>query len=111
MALITCPECQAQVSSVAQSCPKCGYPVSEHVAELRAAYFGETKPQKTKTSTGTKFGIGALMLGSLIVVALVGQLAFGWFNTAEQRAYDQGWDHYPSSDGSSSPRSAIAREI
>mgnify|MGYP005862064849 CR=1 FL=1 len=28
MALITCPECEKEVSSAAQSCPNCGYPVN-----------------------------------------------------------------------------------
>ena len=27
MALITCPECNNQCSSMAESCPKCGYPL------------------------------------------------------------------------------------
>ncbi len=27
MALIKCPECGADVSNVAESCPKCGYPI------------------------------------------------------------------------------------
>lgn len=29
MALLPCPECGKQVSSVAYSCPFCGYPISE----------------------------------------------------------------------------------
>lgn len=29
MALIPCPECKADVSDVAASCPKCGYPLTE----------------------------------------------------------------------------------
>lgn len=28
MALIECPECGVQVSSSAESCPKCGYPIA-----------------------------------------------------------------------------------
>ncbi|HQF85415.1 MAG TPA: hypothetical protein PLX58_10620 [Smithellaceae bacterium] len=28
MALIKCPECGAQVSSMAESCPKCAYPIA-----------------------------------------------------------------------------------
>jgi len=28
MALITCPECKAEVSSQAPSCPRCGYPIA-----------------------------------------------------------------------------------
>lgn len=32
MALISCPECGKSVSTVARSCPGCGYPVAEKVA-------------------------------------------------------------------------------
>lgn len=28
MALITCPECQTEVSSFAKACPKCAYPMA-----------------------------------------------------------------------------------
>jgi hypothetical protein len=31
MALINCPECGKQVSTAAQTCPSCGYPVAERV--------------------------------------------------------------------------------
>jgi hypothetical protein len=31
MALISCPECDAQVSTAAASCPKCGFPVAQQV--------------------------------------------------------------------------------
>lgn len=29
MALIRCPECEAEVSDKATSCPKCGYPINK----------------------------------------------------------------------------------
>src|SRR5271157_454250 len=29
MALVICPECREQVSSLALSCPKCGYPIAQ----------------------------------------------------------------------------------
>ena len=35
--LIPCPECERQVSDRAKACPDCGFPVAEHVVELRAA--------------------------------------------------------------------------
>jgi hypothetical protein len=31
MAIINCPECEWQVSSMAKACPQCGYPVSQFV--------------------------------------------------------------------------------
>jgi uncharacterized membrane protein YdbT with pleckstrin-like domain len=33
MALINCPECGKQVSNAAPTCPQCGYPVAEKVAQ------------------------------------------------------------------------------
>ena len=31
MALINCPECSHQVSTLAKTCPQCGFPLAEHV--------------------------------------------------------------------------------
>jgi hypothetical protein len=37
MALINCPECGKQVSTEAQTCPACGYPIAEKLAQVPAA--------------------------------------------------------------------------
>jgi hypothetical protein len=37
MALINCPECSKQVSTEAQACPGCGYPIAAKLAETQAA--------------------------------------------------------------------------
>lgn len=34
MALISCPECEKQVSSRAHSCPFCGFPLDEYFEEI-----------------------------------------------------------------------------
>lgn len=44
MALINCPECGKQVSTSAQACPSCGYPVAEKVAQ------GETQVAQSPQS-------------------------------------------------------------
>lgn len=36
MALINCPECSKQVSTEAQACPACGYPIAEKLAQTQA---------------------------------------------------------------------------
>jgi hypothetical protein len=36
MALIDCPECRKPVSTAAQTCPHCGYPIAEKLAEQPA---------------------------------------------------------------------------
>jgi len=33
--LIPCPECERQVSDRAKACPDCGFPIEEHLAEVR----------------------------------------------------------------------------
>ena len=35
MALINCPECNAEVSDKAKQCPKCAYPLIEEVQEVK----------------------------------------------------------------------------
>ena len=55
MALISCPECKNQVSSVAASCPKCGSPVD--VAETQAA----GAPLTTVQETSKKFKLQILL--------------------------------------------------
>ena|SRR5690606_217819 len=37
MALIACPECNANVSDQANNCPQCGYPIKTSVNQQRAA--------------------------------------------------------------------------
>ena len=37
MALIRCPECGIEVSSKAPACPKCGFPVAEHILKFAAS--------------------------------------------------------------------------
>jgi hypothetical protein len=58
MALINCPECSTQVSSAAESCPKCGFPVAESVAATL-----ENQPPKTgKRKLALVLTMGALVL-------------------------------------------------
>jgi hypothetical protein len=46
MALIDCPECGKQVSTAAKTCPNCGYPVAEKVAEQPALAASTTSSGK-----------------------------------------------------------------
>ena len=39
MALISCPECNKEVSTSAASCPSCGYPLQGKPAELQFKAF------------------------------------------------------------------------
>lgn len=80
MSLITCPECNKQISEAADSCPKCGYHLSpEKVAEIKE----NAKKEAQKLKKGC--GIGCL------VIILIGVFA--------------GLIDYYSSNGSSSTSS------
>jgi len=46
MALISCPECAAQISDKATSCPKCGCPVTITAATPSTPAADTTKPAK-----------------------------------------------------------------
>lgn len=47
MALINCLECEAQISSKAKQCPKCGCPV-ENIEEVKPKYIEEVTPNVPK---------------------------------------------------------------
>ena len=49
MALITCPECQQSVSSIAKSCPKCGYPIAG--SGTTQQHFGEVEAIEASSET------------------------------------------------------------
>jgi hypothetical protein len=83
MALITCPECGAEVSDAAPACPKCGYPVatatpagsgaSATIAEPRA----EPEPLATERSAepftfhGRRIPIAGLLFWGGLVVGVI----------------------------------------
>ena len=49
MALIQCPECQSEVSTRADSCPVCGYPISEMTLEEKEAIVKEKERQEKES--------------------------------------------------------------
>lgn len=60
MALISCPECQNQVSDTASSCPKCGAPISKSANSVATP---------KRMSTGKKVLIGVGVIVALPIVA------------------------------------------
>src|SRR5512137_1350009 len=44
MALIDCPECKKPVSTAAQACPNCGYPISAKLGEQAETAESPTAP-------------------------------------------------------------------
>ncbi len=75
MALINCPECDAQVSDVAESCPKCGYPI----AQAKQVRNGVGKTQAIeKTSKYYKIQqLNAALLAVVGVIMLVAGVGTG----------------------------------
>ena len=67
MPLVTCPDCQSEVSDRATACPKCGYPIGGAGEPRRAG-----RQRRRKKRKGASFGLGCLFL--IVVVAGVGIL-------------------------------------
>jgi hypothetical protein len=74
MALINCPECNQEVSSLASECPKCAYPI---------AGGGSTQASggkiQTVEQTGKKYKLQKLISAFLIFTGLV--LFLGFFDS------------------------------
>lgn len=71
MALINCPECANEVSTKAESCPKCGNPLP---LELRKKLFDQKKKQeneKEKEVLKKNNNIGCLSMVVFIFIALI----------------------------------------
>ena len=48
MALIDCPECEASVSSYANACPSCGFPVAESLKQVLNEVSGTDKARSSR---------------------------------------------------------------
>lgn len=77
MALISCPECNAEVSDQAPACPKCGHPIAE---QPKKQFTGPPVDCSNcggllkKTAEGTSEGSGCIviLLGLLLSPVLIG---------------------------------------
>lgn len=71
MPLISCPECGQQISTSAETCPHCGYPMKERVVTE------STKPieYENKTKHVTCWGLGG---SDAIIDKLQDELSNGW---------------------------------
>lgn len=73
MALISCPECEKEISDKASSCPSCGVPISD---DSKAP---NTSSHTSVTRTGAKWeGIGFLLI--------VGGMVYGMATGPENHA-------------------------
>ncbi|CAN7296705.1 hypothetical protein [Acidovorax sp. Leaf78] len=82
MALITCPDCNRQVSSLAVACPGCGYPIASAHGELgpggQKPLSALQSPQVWGRVTGV---VGAWLVAPWIarMLAVVGACVMGYF--------------------------------
>lgn len=70
MALINCPECGSKVSDVAESCPKCGYPINKKVTDTTQK---ESKSGCSGCLKGVLFAVlGCILLFIVLVICAGG---------------------------------------
>lgn len=85
MALIACPECKNQVSTMAAACPKCGAPLSVE-SRSDATSLGTqvtTTQQTSKTLKGRMVVAVVLMIGSILgMLSLKGDTKSGGLSAA-----------------------------
>lgn len=68
MALIKCPECGAQVSSSAESCPKCAYPIAGGGTTQAHGGKIQTVEQTSKRYKLQQLLSSLLIIGSVVVI-------------------------------------------
>ncbi|MCU0281025.1 MAG: zinc ribbon domain-containing protein [Acidimicrobiia bacterium] len=64
MALVDCPECGHQISTLAAACPQCGYPI-----QAEAALLAEARPSRGP-SRWTDPGFWIILVGLIIVIVM-----------------------------------------
>jgi L-lactate permease len=103
MALIKCPECQTEVSSLATACPKCAAPIAQ-IAAAKAVGQQVTTTERTSKRIKKHALLSALLLifGFIMVIgagesngmrtigALIAAVGLVWFLTTRVR----GWWHH-----------------
>ena len=94
MALISCPECEKQISETAESCPECGYKLTaEVVASIKKDEAEmEKQPQKT-TKPGCVVALGIVLV--ILLVKLIGILLEEDQNKQSERSTSPSTYSYP----------------
>jgi len=64
VALVDCPECGHQISTLAAACPHCGYPI-----QAEAALLAEARPSRGP-SRWTDPGFWIILVGLIVVIVM-----------------------------------------
>jgi type IV pilus assembly protein PilE len=86
MALVSCPDCGAQVSDVAVVCAQCGFPLRRDALD-RAA--GARRGGSGRNTTGIIVGVAAAGCLVFVVLGILAALAIPRFTAASGRAKEK----------------------
>ena len=86
MALIKCPECGNEVSSSAESCPKCAYPMIRNDVST-STHSGDVQ---TKEKSSERYKLQRLLSGLIVILSFVGLLLAGWGLTHQKGLFIYG---------------------
>jgi hypothetical protein len=80
VALMTCPECKRDVSSLAETCIHCGYPLAGQMRLAPAGNSASGQPAIVQTVelTGKKYKLYKVIAGLLIVMGIASLLLSYW---------------------------------
>ena len=70
MALISCPECKKHVSSIAPTCPNCGYPIASRPKSIKVRCLSDDRAVRMTifTINGVEVARGAI--GTTVTIPL-----------------------------------------
>jgi Tfp pilus assembly protein PilE/DNA-directed RNA polymerase subunit RPC12/RpoP len=85
MALVSCPDCGAQVSDTAVVCPQCGFPIRPVVLERPTRFTGARR----SSANGLVVGLVAVGIVVLVVLGVLAALAIPRFAKATASAKER----------------------
>lgn len=84
MALVSCPECRAQISQYAEQCPSCGCPCTPMDDELYNRQL-----QKIKAARAHDFKIWLWLIAAFVVLGIVNVQSQGGCEAARQKRLEK----------------------
>lgn len=85
MALITCPECEKEVSDKVKTCPHCGYPMSQEAEQAKPSAPQQVEVVSVKVDTQKPKKV---LIGIVAAIALIATCAFVVVTMNQKKAAD-----------------------